>query len=999
MDTLAFLRAILPDEGQHFLAIFDGKHGAPAHKAFDSLESMAAAIDHFNKRPELAIYHACAAYREPFIIGPSKRDPTKEKRYYRVPSNWLRAKAFWIDIDCGEDKAAKGDGYAKKRDALQAVHAFCTEHGFPMPMVVDSGGGLHCYWPLTKAIKPEPWRKVASVLKAVLKQAGVLADPSRTADFSSVLRPVGSFNRKRGTERPVKVVVQCAPITPEDFTRLVSAAQKRLGAEPEELFGMAIPAYLRGADVEEDLAQHAPVTVESSAVLAADRCAQMAQMRDTQGDVGYEHWRGVIGVIVHSVEDESLAEEWSARRAETGHSQTDARQRYEDWNSGPTTCEFFNRANPGVCEGCPFWGKIKSPIVLGRVEPEPVEEVTTVETEAGTVELDIPPLPRGYEWREDTSRMVRFVMDANGVRHAYTFCPNRFWVTKRIRRDDGKFMIGIRMILPDGRLRDFEIDTALIADKKALLKALGEHELMVTGTNSAGDHLTAYLRDSLEQLKQQSEEINTYTAFGWNEDMSAFLIGDRLYCADGSVRRVLLSRHAAAKAEDFPKPIGTVERYAAALNSVYNHPGMEPLQYAICSGFGSILTPLGEMLYNGLGLAITGRSGIGKSTVCWATLYAFGDAMKMSTKTDKGSTENSRWARMGTYGSLPALFDEMTSVAPAEFSRFAYTISLGEDKERLTSSGTGVKFVEPNRWRMSPYITANSDVHALLARHTANSEAEAVRIIQISMDRYDLPKLSPSAVAAALSEMARNRGKAGELFIQYVVTHITEVQERFRKRMEYMDKKLPEPKYRFYRNHAACTLTACEIMQELGIVQWDADNLELFAIELMKELAGVIDEQNALTAESAFHKMVGDLAKDVLVTYEFRGPKDGRGPEPINHRGYGPLVGRYVVGNAFTPDPEHARRLYLSRTAMRAWCGDNRMSFENMLQWAKAEGIFIAEHKTFNITAGVDAMPIRMHVLEFDMTSVAAVEDDLASRAPVQVMPQRTTHPKSNVLS
>jgi hypothetical protein len=41
--------------------------------------------------------------------------------------------------------------------------------------------------------------------------------------------------------------------------------------------------------------------------------------------------------------------------------------RNEAATKGPTTCEKFNKLKPlGGCDGCPFKGEIKSPIVLGR---------------------------------------------------------------------------------------------------------------------------------------------------------------------------------------------------------------------------------------------------------------------------------------------------------------------------------------------------------------------------------------------------------------------------------------------------------------------------------------------------------------------------------------------------------------------------------------------------------------------------------------------------------
>ena len=78
------------------------------------------------------VYFACAEYETPDS---------------RVAANASGAWAFWMDIDCGEDKAAAGKGYATIEDAEIALSKFCKDAGLPQPThIVHSGGGLHAYW-------------------------------------------------------------------------------------------------------------------------------------------------------------------------------------------------------------------------------------------------------------------------------------------------------------------------------------------------------------------------------------------------------------------------------------------------------------------------------------------------------------------------------------------------------------------------------------------------------------------------------------------------------------------------------------------------------------------------------------------------------------------------------------------------------------------------------------------------------------------------------------
>ena len=135
------------------------------------------------------VYFACAEYLTPDS---------------RTAANASGACAFWMDIDCGEDKAAAGKGYATVDDAEDALRKFCRDTGLPKPThIVHSGGGLHLYWVLDDVISREAWQSYAKKLKDLTKVCDFLADDSRTADIASVLRLPGTLNQKNTPPRPV----------------------------------------------------------------------------------------------------------------------------------------------------------------------------------------------------------------------------------------------------------------------------------------------------------------------------------------------------------------------------------------------------------------------------------------------------------------------------------------------------------------------------------------------------------------------------------------------------------------------------------------------------------------------------------------------------------------------------------------------------------------------------------------------------------------------------
>jgi len=951
MDTLTFLRAILPEDGYKYVGLSRAGNPGIAHKAYDSLETMAQAIASYDNHTNLTVYHACAAYKE--LYFEIEVDGALKKKY-RGQQNWYKAKSFWADIDCGETKAQEGKGYATKKDAATAIITFCRSNNLPDPMLVDSGGGIHCYWPLTQPIGPNSWRTIAASFKAALAGAGLLVDPTRTADLSSVLRPVGSHNRKPGRDvRQVKVVRDGSPITPQEFHNAVKTAVAKYNV---------IPARISQAtNLNDDLTAHLGPQLESSANEAANHCNQMRVMRDTQGDVDYETWRGVIGIIKHCVEGFDLAEQWSQNRSATGHANTDTKTRFDSWNAGPATCEHFQGCNPTACDGCPHKGNIKSPIVLGRLLPEPSETTVEVINEAKpeeTLQAIVPPMPEGFDYQSE--RMLRFIKDKDGVLQPYTFCHTLFYPIQRIKKSDGAFAFTIRMHLPDQRVRDFEVDNSAIASPTDLLKALSKYELMPSNNKDSTMHMTAYIRDSIRKLMAEQRETDTLTAFGWRDNMSGVLLGDRLYHQDGSIRKVFIGGAAADHRNAYPEPRGYLAAYSEAVNYIYNRENSQAAQYVFCNVYGSLITPFGEDSYNGALVAVnSGASGKGKTSVWRAALYGICDANKMIFAGKEGATRNARWAIVGAHKNIPVVFDEMTDMDPSEVSSMAYTTSQGTDRARLTSSGGKVGFAEQHTWKAVVGLTANEDMHAKLASHNANTQAEAVRMIGINFATYNVPIIDPAVeVSNAIDVMRENMGNAGHEFVKYIVTHQPQVADLYAKIESKMSRLMPQSEYRFFRSHATCTLVAARILSDLNIVEFDYTLLEDFTVRLMTDLTAAVSKGNTTDPAEAINRMVRELSGRILVTVGYRDVRtDARGPEESLSRIVGVAAGRRILGTpnknkSETLDPKLVGKLFIAKKEFVDWCSKNRMEPKEVINFAKEQKWMVKAPDRFNIGRG-----------------------------------------------
>ena len=955
-QAVKFFEAVLPPNAVHLLAIQKQGISAPAHKSFRSIEAMAKAVIKADADPTLTVYHACSGYEHPFI---EVQQGDTLKKQYRKPNNWKEAKAFWLDVDCGEEKDAEGKGYPDKQTAVKTVYAFAKAVGLPNPMVVSSGNGLHFYWPLTQPIGHEEWRRVANQLKVVLEHYGVLADPSRTADFSSVLRPPGSTHKKDPSNtKPVKLMTQTWEYTtPEDF-----AAAMAKQVSTHALFDKQLMANL--PDLNDDLTAHLGPSIPSFAEVAATRCAQMAAMRDTKGDVGYDHWRGVIGIIKHCEEGLELAADWSARRAETDHAQIDFVQKYETWSSGPTTCEFFSKCNSSLCEGCPEKGKVKSPIMLGRVSVEQKEELVEVTEKNGTtITYEVPALPLTF--RHENGIMIR-ELERDDVIHPITFCAELFYPTAYIREIDGTYKLNIRHHTARGVMREFQINAEETANERDTVKALIRNNVLPTATKEGGVSIHAYIRASFDRLKRETDEIHTYQKFSWQDNYTTFLIGDRLYLPDGSIRKVLLSRYAQDCAKYYPDPIGTLDGYSGAVNYVYSRKGMEPMQYMIAAAFGSLLTPFSEQLYRGVMCAVVGgRTARGKTTGCLAGMYAFGDAHRTMIKTDQGATANARYATLATTNGLPITIDELTSIEAKAFSDLVYAISNGEEKMRMTSTPTGARLAAQNSWHTAPLGNGNSDLFCRLAEHTANSQAEAVRLIQINIDRYKLPEFKPGEVDSYLTQMSRNMGMAGDAFIRFIVQNSGELFGRVSKWATRISSTIPEQEFRFYRSHVGCTMAAAEIMVALGICNFDLEALFDFVIKLMIDNKQAVQSGNTLTPKSALAQFLSDAGTRMIVTQGYRDNRDARGPELTKSMNQEP-VGRWIQG-AKSADNPLGGRAYITRKFLNEWCSANRQDAKAMLEYIEETGCLLKDKTDkFTIGRGTQHMTGQTRVLGFD---------------------------------
>ena len=864
-------------------------------------------------------YHACASFKEAKVDSGQVNAFGKTRWRYRIQENAAFVKALWLDLDCGETK-----DYPNQKEALTDLIRFVRAAGLPRPLVVNSGYGIHAYWVFDKEISADKWVKIAGMWRAVADFFGIKHDPSRTSDVCSILRPVGSNNLKYGTSKTVNVVGSVPATIPVlDLVGILRghmqthelAAPALTGPRPK-----AIPA------MNNDLAlvsEYPP----ADALVMAGHCQQVADFKEAAGNVEEPLWYAMLGLLKHATDGENVCHEWSS-----GHPTYNAavtQQKIVQWVQGPTTCVKLSQLNPHACAGCPHAGKVKSPIQLGTVAPEsvPVEEYV----EATETVEHIPEMPdhmkQNFSW--DGHKLCAYLKDENtGVRKAVAICNNYMFARQSHRKQiGGEPVVQMVWVVRDrpGVYREFEIPgDAVGVGGRELFAVLGRQGVVTsTGGKRA---MEQYVSEWFAALRASSDEVNTLSTFGWQED--DFLVGDTLLCSDGTRRTVRLQGDTLKYVEAFREQ-GDLDFWKKGINDLYNRENHEHFQWTFGVGFGA---PLVKLWGGGMaGCVINGYSsetGFGKSTAGKLALGMYGNPEKLAL-TKQQATTKGLFAYCGLMRSLPILLDEVTNASGYELSELVYTFSQGTGRIGAQSDGSLRSNVY--EWATLMATTSNKSVHTALAAVKGDASPEIARVFDFSFHR-PANLMRKEEADELIPELFQCSGVAGRAYIQYVVSHQAQIKELLKKvRVEYTRRAQATASERYWVAGAVVNITGLMIAKSLGLIDFDINNLFKWSLRQFNAMRGQSAEAVVDITEH-FGTMLNELAPGFLVTDR---EGDARTPNQravvIHQPRSNVLVGRVL---------NDSKTLWLPISVMRKWCADNQLDYKNMYdtlvakQWA-----------------------------------------------------------------
>lgn len=892
MDTIEFFNKILPVAGMR-CAVAIGKNGRPQQVFGPDNAWLANTCSRIDGRAANA-YHGCATFQG----GDSRK-----------AGDAVGARSFWGDLDVGD---ASGK-YPTIQEAAKALLQFCRDVGLPSPLVVKSGRGLHAYWCMAEDMTPDEWLPVARMLKRAAAVWGLKLDPSRTADIASILRPPGTHHRK-GEPRLVKVLAEGET---GELAAFRAALERQVGKD--DLEGSR-PAARAPASVNDDLSggmEYPP----SSAEKIAKECAVIQLMRDTRGNVDQPTWYGALGVIAFAEEGAEKCHEWSDGHPQYSPDETD-RKIAQASKFAPTTCAKLSEAQPDLCQNCPHFGKIVSPISLGfQIAATTQVEVEPVEPSEPARQIT---LPRNYRCINVFDRNILQYGEietddgGNEVIKWKSICDTLFYPVTRIDHggEQGHEM-ELEMHLRDNKRRRFKIPHGVIAKGgNDLAEALGRHEIMAYPRME--NHMKAYLQEWARDLREKTASVRSYNQFGWHGD--SFLLGRTLLVPGGHGQAIL--KEGALDYEHALAPRGQLSTWKDLVDEAYNYPGQEALQFMVLCSFAAPLFSLFRE-YGGVTVyAHSEGSGVGKTTAQRVGLSAWGDWYDLQLAEGK-VTQNYLWTAMGTCGTLPVLFDELTNQPSWLASELVYSVSSGRNKKRLTRSGRA-QADTPN-WSTILLTSGNNLLSEKLAQHRGNPEAELHRLFEFTVTSSS--KLSPNRAAALFPQFREHCGHAGLVFARYVVDNKALVEKLLRTVQEgYNSEAEVTQKERFWSALHAAVLTSLAICRKLDLLQFDPVRLKRW---MRSQMGSNRVNGRSITPGAAeqFGEMLGDLLPGLLIT-EGQGDLRAQAGAKVLVAPRGKLAGRVVQGIGVGEDT----RLYLAVAAAREWCGKRGISAKALFE-------------------------------------------------------------------
>lgn len=896
MQARQFLQTVLSDDG--YYCGYGIKFGTPKRtdqRFFTSIDELVEYTGNL----------ASAEWNAYFALSTFHDNKT------RTQANAKFLKSFFVDLDQGETKS-----YKSQRDCVSALREFCQQNSFPRPLMVNSGRGIHAYWPLTEHVEQSVWTPVAERFKAFLAQKKLYGDPAVTADSARILRMPDTLSFKDNPPLPVMVVSPNAEaISFTEFAALLGNVQAP-AAPTKQTY---IPRQMD--DVTQALS--GSYTSEFKLILkktiAGRGCAQIARVVKEQATLEEPMWRAGLSIAKFCVDGDK-----AIHKISMGHPEYDPQATYDkaDLIKGPYTCATFESYSPGVCDKCPHKGNIKSPITLGRVVLEATEEdnvvsdVPEIAAFAPKQPYVIPTYPEPY-FRGKAGGVFKRAKNKEGDPIQVAIYHNDFYVVRRLQDPDDGEAILFRLHLPQDGVREFTVPLVSLLSKDEFRRNVAPNGVAVIDMEG----LMAYVTAWVNKLQANAKADQAQRQFGWaNDSLEGFVVGDKEIKAD----RIEHNPPSSATARFFPafQSRGSLDEWKKIMD-FYNRPGMEMHQYVIGLGFGS---PLMRFHVQNASLfhIYSSDPGLGKTTAMMAAASIWGNPEAIMSR--EGDTINSKFNRAEVYKNIFFPIDEMTNIAPKDASDFLYQTTGGQQRNRMSSRNNEER-TRGMPWHLLICSTGNSSLLERVSLYKAVPKAEATRVLEYNAKAFNFDTKTETDDLGDL--LYNNYGHACVPYMQYTMANMTKVMELCKSTQAKLDgiAGLMQP-HRFWSAQSTCAISGLMIAKQLGLVQFSIQNVVKWWSEMIADAKARLNGMEG-TVEETLTNYLSENYNNIL---RIKSTADARTGEvdPLVIPDATPrmtLVARYEYD---------LKKMYLLPKPLREWCGKHHVNYIAFLNKLKA---------------------------------------------------------------
>jgi hypothetical protein len=943
MDTFDLLDAVLPDNG--WFAVVGIKGKSIKQELVQTRQELNDIAQRFIQE-ERNVFFGCAKYAT---------DQSRTK------ANVLALKSMWLDIDCGEAKAVDGSGYATQAEGLTKLQEFCKLIGLPKPIIVNSGRGLHVYWPFTGAVDRKQWEPVAARLNELCKIHNFLVD-ANVFEVARILRIPETLNFKDNPPSEVSVLTVGQPIEFDAFAKLLGVKD----APTASIFNTVPLVQETGLNaLTQSLAGNTIQKFSNIMIRGEHGCQQLNHAFMNQADIPEPLWWSSLTVANQCVDRDKAIHMMSSQHPDYNPITTERKATQGGADSGPHRCATFEKHNPGGCNGCKWQGKIPGPIALSKEVLEEQEQEYEVEVEVEVPEEDdlditdaespqykIPAYPKPFQKGPNGA----IYLPPNGE-EAEPICvyEHALYVVKRMHDPEFGHVNLLRLHLPMDGVVEFVVPQAIVAVKEELRKVLAKNG--VAGTPTQMNHLATFVNSFVKNLQYSKKVEIMRTQFGWVENNTKFVLGDVEVTKDGTFGSPPSST--TKNIAQYVGPVGDFGKWKEVFN-MYARPGMEPHAFAALTAFGAPLfkfTGLKGAIIN----VIYKFGGTGKSTTLFMCNSVYGHPESLGSNWD--DTRMAKMQRLGVMNNLPCTVDEITSLTPEEFSSMAYSMSQGRGRDRMEGSTNKLRD-NSTTWQTMSLCSANASFYEKLASAKAGGNAEMLRLFEYEISPNNLIS-TEDGKRLFDRQLKENYGHAGEIYIKWLVNNLEEAVATVLKIQAKIDSELKlTPPERFWSAVAACNITGGLIANSLNLADYDMKAIYAFCCNTIQGMREEI-KTPAEDATVVVGEYINRHMQNILVVKADIDKRTVASSMPtLEPRGE--LLIRYE------PD---TKQMFLVTSKFKSDCVERQINYKDTLRELKERGILVGNPNK-RMSKGMKITSPAVHTLQFNCANSGFIDMD-----------------------